>query len=71
MALAEANPDQGPRGKTAHRGAIPFPAVIRAAGARNNFKWVDNAQHPGEIIDFYVSGDVAPEGRFTFRYTAK
>ena len=23
---------------------------------------------PGDIMDFYVSGDVAPEGRFRFRY---
>ena len=35
-----------------------------------DFKWVDNAQRPGDIMDFYVSGDVAPEGRFRFRYNA-
>ena len=39
----------------------------RAAFALN-FKWVDNIQQPGDIMDFYVSGDVAPEGRFKFRY---
>lgn len=33
-----------------------------------DFKWADNLQHPGEIMDFYVSGDVAPEGRFNYRY---
>ncbi len=33
-----------------------------------DFKWADNIQHPGDIMDFYVSGDVAPEGRFNFRY---
>ena len=33
-----------------------------------DFKWADNIQCPGEIMDFYVSGDVAPEGRFNFQY---
>jgi len=36
-----------------------------------NFKWADNLQHPGDIMDFCVSGDVAPEGRFMFRYVAQ
>jgi hypothetical protein len=36
-----------------------------------DFKWADNAQHPGDIMDFYVSGDVAPEGRFNYRYEGK
>ncbi len=35
-----------------------------------DFKWADNLQHPGDIMDFYKSGDVAPEGRFRFRYVA-
>ena len=34
------------------------------------FKWVDNPQAPGDIMDFYLSGDVAPEGRFLYRYAA-
>ena len=33
-----------------------------------NFKWADNLQSPGDVMDFYVSGDVAPEGRFMYRY---
>jgi hypothetical protein len=33
-----------------------------------DFKWADNLQHPGDIMDFYVSGDVAPDGRFMYRY---
>jgi hypothetical protein len=33
-----------------------------------DFKWADDIQHPGDIMDFYVSGDVAPAGRFTHRY---
>ena len=36
-----------------------------------NFKWSDNLQSPGDIMDFYVSGDVAPESRFSYRYTAQ
>jgi hypothetical protein len=36
-----------------------------------DFKWADNLQHPGDVMDFYLSGDVAPEGRFTFRYQGK
>ncbi len=33
-----------------------------------DFKWADNVQQPGDILDFYVHGDVAPEGRFNYRY---
>ena len=33
-----------------------------------DFKWADHLQHPGDVMDFYVSGDVAPEGRFNYRY---
>ena len=36
-----------------------------------DFKWADNLQHPGEVSDFYLSGDVAPEGRFVYRYIAE
>ncbi len=35
-----------------------------------DFKWADHLQHPGDIMDFYLSGDVAPEGRFKNRYKA-
>ena len=35
-----------------------------------NFKWADNVRNPGDIMDFYVNGDVAPEGRFMYRYEA-
>jgi len=36
-----------------------------------DFKWIDNWRRPGDVMDFYISGDVAPEGRFKYRYTAE
>ncbi len=35
------------------------------------FKWNDNMQDDGNIMDFYVSGDTAPGGRFNFVYSTK
>lgn len=35
-----------------------------------NFKWSDNMQAEGDIMDFYISGDVAPGGRFKYQYRA-
>ena len=32
------------------------------------FKWNDNMQENGNIMDFYVNGDTAPGGRFNFVY---
>lgn len=51
--------------------AIPREALGLAAGKTRpsfDFKWADNLQQPGEIMDFYTSGDVAPEGRLKYRY---
>ncbi|MGC9469062.1 MAG: hypothetical protein ACP5HS_10760, partial [Anaerolineae bacterium] len=36
-----------------------------------DFKWADNVALPLDLMDFYVSGDVAPQGRFKYRYLAK
>jgi hypothetical protein len=36
-----------------------------------DFKWADNVQSPGDVMDFYTSGDVAPEGRFMYRYVGR
>jgi len=48
---------------------IPRSALgITESSFTVNFKWADNAQRDGDIMDFYVSGDVAPEGRFTYSY---
>ncbi|WP_415160488.1 hypothetical protein [Parafilimonas sp.] len=34
------------------------------------FKWSDNMQHDGDIMDFWLNGDVAPAGRFNYHYNA-
>lgn len=36
-----------------------------------NFKWADNTTVDGDIMDFYVTGDVAPGGRFKYQYNSK
>ena len=54
--------------------AIPRADLGLALGSTAvsiDFKWVDHLQHPHDIMDVYLSGDVAPEGRFKFRYTAE
>lgn len=33
------------------------------------FKWTDNVPHQGDILDFYLYGDVAPLGRFNYVLT--
>ncbi len=33
-----------------------------------DFKWADNIREPADVMDFYVSGDVAPDGRLLYRY---
>ncbi len=33
------------------------------------FKWSDNMQEEGSIMDFYVNGDVAPGGRFNYVFS--
>jgi len=51
--------------------AIPRAALgLTTPGTKVDidFKWSDNLQYPGDIMDFYLSGDVAPEGRFNYRY---
>lgn len=35
------------------------------------FKWSDNMQEEGNVMDFYVNGDVAPLGRFNYHYFVK
>ena len=50
--------------------AVPREALrlpdAQAVGC--DFKWWDNPQKPGDVMDTYVSGDTAPDGRFNYRY---
>lgn len=51
--------------------AIPRKALGLQSGRHGtqfDFKWADNLQHAGDVMDFYIDGAVAPEGRFNFRY---
>ena len=52
---------------------IPRPALGLQTGETRtaiDFKWADNLLQPGDMMDCYLSGDVAPEGRFNYRYNA-
>jgi hypothetical protein len=50
--------------------AIPrqLLGLPNGAALRFDFKWWDNAQKPGDIMDVYLDGDVAPDARFNYRY---
>ena len=44
-------------------------SLLQLSGNINmEFKWSDNMQEEGNIMDFYLNGDVAPGGRFNFVY---
>lgn len=69
-----------PAGEAAYRvdGAEMHLVVPRAALGLDadapvaiDLKWADNLQKPGDVMDFYLSGDVAPEGRFNYRYNGR
>ncbi len=47
---------------------VPRSAVGMENFVSFNFKLSDNMQKEGDIMDFYLNGDVAPGGRFTFRF---
>ncbi len=54
--------------------SIPRSALGLADGSSDlsiDFKWADNLRRPGDIMDVYTSGDVAPEGRFKYRYDGR
>lgn len=46
-------------------------ALFGVNGKKLNFelKWSDNSENDGNIMDFYVNGDAAPDGRFNYIYT--
>ena len=47
---------------------IPKRSLGIKGGVDLEFKWSDNMQTDGDITDFLINGDVAPSGRFNFRY---
>jgi len=48
---------------------VPRSALgLSSAKIALDFKWLDNPQKPGDIMDVYLSGDAAPEGRFKYRF---
>jgi hypothetical protein len=54
--------------------AIPRSALGLPTGKNSltfDFKWTDKIQHPDDVMKFYLSGDLAPDGRFRYRYTTK
>ena len=54
--------------------AIPRSALGLSSNTNKtsfDFKWADNLQRPGDLMDFYLDGDVAPAGRFNYRYEAR
>ncbi|MDE6306782.1 MAG: hypothetical protein K2L90_09370 [Muribaculaceae bacterium] len=52
--------------------AVPKRLLGFDSGAVDfEFKWNDNMQYPGSVMDFYVSGDTAPGGRFNYVYRSR
>jgi hypothetical protein len=49
---------------------LKIPRSVLSLNDKLNFefKWSDNMQQDGDIMDFYLSGDVAPAGRFNYIY---
>lgn len=51
--------------------AIPRDLLgVTGDTAAIEFKWIDNSQAPGDILDAYTHGDTAPNGRFRCRHSA-
>lgn len=49
---------------------LSIPRKLLNCGQKANleFKWSDNMQTEGDIMDFYLNGDIAPLGRFNYVY---
>ena len=49
--------------------AVPRQALgLEASPLRLDFKWADHTPDSGNILDFLDHGDVAPGGRFNYRF---
>lgn len=47
---------------------VPKKAIGISDVFELEFKWSDNMQEEGDIMDFWVNGDVAPMGRYNYLY---
>lgn len=51
---------------------IPLNALGLNSNSINiQIKWADNLQNPGVIYDFYLNGDVVPNGRFNYQFIVR
>ncbi len=48
--------------------SVPRTALGLTESLDFNFKWSDNMQTDGDIMDFYTNGDVAPGARYMFDF---
>lgn len=48
--------------------SIPRSAIGVEKDVDIDFKWADNVPDNPDILDFLIDGDVAPNGRFNYRY---
>jgi len=53
--------------------AIPRDAIGMGKGdaVEFDFHWADNIQKRGDIVEFAINGDSAPQRRFNYRYSGK
>jgi hypothetical protein len=51
--------------------AVPRPLLGETSRASIDFKWTDNVTLDGNIMHFIDEGDVAPNGRFNYRYEGR
>jgi len=48
--------------------AIPLKVLGIDRVPTMEFHWADNIQKSGDLAEFYVSGDSAPDGRYNYRF---
>ncbi len=48
--------------------SLPRSLFGSSESLRFDFKWADNQQQDGDIVEFAINGDAAPDRRFNYRY---
>lgn len=51
--------------------AVPKKLLGIDSAVDLEFKWADNMQRDGDMNEFYLNGDAAPQGRFNYLYRAR